>query len=388
MNEILKLAKSYQDELVTYRRHIHKNPELGMDTYKTQEFILEVLSSFGIKANKCGKSGVVATLGKKEGKCILLRGDIDALPMEEENELDFKTTNKAAHLCGHDIHATIILGIAKLLKEKEDELEGKVKLMFQPAEEIAQGAKAMIEDKLLENPKVDVAMALHVDPALEVGKVGYFTGYASASYDAYFLKIQGKGGHSSTPHLAIDPLVIANTIYNQLSILSTKEVDPFKPIAMVCGKMEGGTALNIIPDTASMDFGFRCFDTSLQEFLHERVSSIVDHSCKMLRGTYEIQHFSTPSVYNDPDFSKSIHHFIEEVISKENLEIQDKPLSGTEDFAYVSQNVPSLLAWLGAKQVVSDVWLHNPKVLFNEDSLSYGVAVMANVAINWLKENA
>lgn len=385
MNEILKLAKSYKDELVTYRRHIHKNPEVGMDTYKTQEFILEVLSSFGIKGVKCGKSGVVATLGKGE-KCIMLRGDIDALPMEENNDLEYKTTNNAAHLCGHDIHATIILGVAKLLKQKEHELKGQVKLMFQPAEEIAQGAKAMIEDNLLENPKVQAALALHVDPALEVGKVGYFTGYASASYDAYFLKIQGKGGHSSTPHLAIDPLVIANTIYNQLNILSTKEVDPFSPIAMVCGKMQGGTALNIIPDTASMDFGFRCFDTKLQEYLNERVNSIVKHSCEMLRGSYEMQHFSTPSVYNNPEFAKSIHKFIQEITGKENLEIQDKPLSGTEDFAYVSQSVPSLLAWLGAKQVDSEVWLHNPKVLFNEDALIYGVAVMSNVAINWLKE--
>lgn len=386
MNEILRLAEEYQDEFVAYRRHIHKNPEIGMDTYKTQEYVLKVLSSFGIEGQKCGKSGVVATLGQKGNGCILLRGDMDALPMSEENELEFKTVNNAAHLCGHDIHTTLILGAAKLLKLKEHKLQGEVKLMFQPAEEIAQGAKSMIGDGLLENPKVDAAFAFHVDPALEVGKVGYYKGYASASFDAYLLKIQGKGGHSSTPHLAIDPLVIANTIYNQLNILSLKEVDPFNPIAMVCGKLEGGTAINIIPDTANMDFGFRCFDTKLQEQIHSRILDIVKHSCTMLRGSYEIEHHSTPSVYNNPNFCTNIHKYLEQITQKENLMVLDKPLSGTEDFAYVSQAVPSMLAWLGAKKVQSDVWLHNPRVIFNEEAITYGIANMVNVAMGWLKD--
>lgn len=386
MNKFFKRAKELHNEFIEIRRHIHKNAELSMKEYNTQKLIMEKLREMGIEPKECGGTGVVALIGKKEGKTILLRGDIDALPMEEHNDLEFKTITEAAHLCGHDIHTTGLLLAAKMLKEREDELQGQVKLMFQPGEETGQGALAMLKDGILENPKVDVAMALHVAADIDVGIIGFTDGIASASMDTYMVKVKGKGGHSSTPHLAIDPLVIVNTIYEQFNLLQAKETDPFKPVAIVTGKMGGGTAPNIIPDTADIQTGMRCFDIETRKRIRARMEEIIETTCKMLRGTYTTQEFHTPSIFNNKELTDFMQPFIAEITGEENC-VKTDPLTGTEDFSYLSEKVPSLYIWGGArKKGTENAPLHNPNVVFDEDILLYSSSTLANCAFNWLNQ--
>lgn len=385
MNEILEIAKDLENELISNRRHIHSNPEIGLELNKTTEFVIDKLKEMGIEPNLINKSAITAKIGHG-GKTILLRADMDALPMEENANLEFKSCNHYAHLCGHDIHTANLLGAAKILKAKEAELKGTVLLMFQPGEEIGQGAKSMIDAGLLTDNKVDAALALHVSAEIEPGKLEYKKGVASASMDTFLVNVQGKGAHSSTPHLGIDPLMIVNTIYTMLNSLVGKEADPFQPAVLTIGKMGGGTAANIIPDTAVLEGGLRCFDPATRNHLSKRIYEIIDDVTRTLRGTYTVQKFYTPSIINNPELCDALTPYIEEIVGKGNLTLSDKPLSGTEDFSYISEQVPSMYLWLGAGNK-DNYPLHNPNVVFDEKALPYGAAVLANCAMNWLKEN-
>lgn len=385
MNQILEKAKELEDELVENRRHIHTNPEIGLELEKTTEYVVNKLKEMGIEPEYITNSGVIAKLGKG-GKTILLRADMDALPMDENADLSFKSCNHNAHLCGHDIHTANLLGAAKILKEKESELKGTVILMFQPGEEVGQGAKSMIDAGLFKKNKVDAALALHVNPEIEPGKLEYKKGVASASMDAFLVKVQGRGAHSSTPHLGIDPLMIVNTIYTMLNSLVGKEADPFQTAVLTIGKMGGGTAANIIPDTAVLEGGLRCFDKETRNHLSERVYEIIDEVTKTMRGSYTVQKFYTPSVINDAKLCDALHPYIEEVVGEGNVALSEKPLSGTEDFSYVSEEVPSMYLWLGAGKK-DNYPLHNPNVIFDEKALPIGAAVLANCAIRWLEDN-
>lgn len=386
MNDIMKSAKNLENEMIANRRHLHANPEFGLDLPITTAYVMEKLREMGLEPKEISKSAVTVTIGKG-GKTILLRGDMDALPIIETNDLPFKSTNEYGHLCGHDIHTATLLGVAKILKEKESELKGTVKLMFQPGEEIGAGAKAMIEAGLLENPKVDAAMALHVSAELEPGKVEFKSGIASASMDAFLVEVQGKGGHSSTPHLAIDPLMIVNTIYTMLNSLVGKEINPFETAVLTIGKMGGGTAANIIPDKAVLEGGVRCFNKDVREHVVKRIYEIIDEVTKTMRGIYTVTKISTPSIYNDPDLCNTLMPYIEEIVGKDNLSLAEKPLSGTEDFSYISEKVPTMFIWAGAGNK-DNYPLHNPNVIFDEKVMPVGAAVLANCAINWLKNNA
>ncbi|ULT54842.1 M20 family metallopeptidase [Neobacillus drentensis] len=382
---ILACAEEIKEELITYRRYLHQNPEIGFDLPKTVAYVEEILKTMGLKPIKVGTSGLVVTIGKGKGKTLLLRGDMDALPLKENTDLQFKSTNDYMHACGHDIHTTFMLGAAKLLKEKENEVNGTVKIMFQPAEEIGAGAKDMVANGLLENPKVDAALALHVDPSLEVGRFGYKPGIAASSLDGFFLKVQGKGGHSSEPQKAIDPLMIINAVYSQLNSLVGKEVDPREMAVLVIGKMGGGTVANIIPDSAHLDATLRTFNPKVRDYLFKRVPEIIDATVKMLRGTYSLETVSTPSLFNNEELCEQMAPYVKEVIGENNLEVNKEPLAGTEDFSYISNMVPTMFMWAGANGLGEDNYpLHNPNVVLDEGVIPLGVAVVVQTAINWL----
>lgn len=385
MSEILQLAKELQQEMIENRRKIHSNPEFGLELDRTTEFVVEKLKEMGIEPNVISKSAVTATIGHS-GKTILLRADMDALPMPEHADLEYKSCNQYAHLCGHDIHTANLLGAAKILKAKEAELKGTVLLMFQPGEEIGQGAKSMIDAGLLRDHHVDAALALHVSAEMEPGKLEYKKGVASASMDTFLVNVQGKGAHSSTPHLGIDPLMVVNTIYTMLNTLVGKEADPFQPAVLTIGKMGGGTAANIIPDSAVLEGGLRCFDPTTRNHLSKRMYEIIDDVTRTLRGSCTVEKFYTPSIINDPALCDALTPYIEEIVGKGNVTLSDRPLSGTEDFSYVSEEVPSMYLWLGAGHE-GNYPLHNPNVVFDENALPIGAAVLANCAFQWLKEN-
>lgn len=385
MANTLSSAVEIKDELIKHRRHLHENPELGFDLPNTVAYVKETLKGMGLEPKKVGKAGLVVTIGKGNGKTLLLRGDMDALPIKENTDLPFKSTNEFMHACGHDIHTTFMLGTAKLLKERENEINGTVKIMFQPAEEIGAGAKDMVANGLMENPKVDAALALHVDPGLEVGKFGYKPGIAASSLDGFFLKVQGKGGHSSEPQKAIDPLMIINAIYSQLNTLVGKEIDPSERAVLVVGKMGGGTAANIIPDSAHLDATLRTLNPVVRDHLFKRIPEIIDATVKMMRGTYQLETLSTPSLYNNAELCGQMSPYIKEVIGENNLEVNNEPLSGTEDFSYISNLVPTMFMWAGANGLGDRNYpLHNPNVVLDEGVIPWGVAVAVHTAINWI----
>ncbi len=404
---ILDSALAIKDQILTDRHNLHKNPEVGFYLPETAAYVQKRLGEMGIESHICGgpidkkirenfvsagfpdmeaSTGVVAVIGKGE-PCILLRADMDALPMQEAEGLVEFTSEKPgkAHMCGHDTHTAMLLGAAKLLKDMEDELCGTVKLMFQTGEECGCGSRLMIEHGLLENPHVDAAFALHVMSNQDSGTLGYTPGIASAAMDTFMIKIKDKGGHTSTPQLCIDPLMIANQLYTTLNLLSCREIDPRETVALSVGECGGGTAVNIIPDTADIKVAARTFNREVTKHLVTRIPEITEHTVKMWRGDYDMIDFHTPSTYNDENLCEELKPFLCEIMGEENV-LKVPCMAGTEDFGYVGEAVPAMFATIGVGNKDAAP-MHNPNMVVDEDMLPYGAALHANVAVNWLKNH-
>ena len=383
MDTVMTAALNMAPTLIADRRWLHANPEVGFELDQTVRYVSGRLRGMGLEPRETGPSALTVTIGKGD-RTLLLRADMDALPTQETTDLPFRSRNGNGHLCGHDLHTAMLLGAASLLKAREGELKGSVKLMFQPAEELGAGAKAMIEAGLLESPRVDAALGMHVTPDLAPGKVVYKPGIAMSSVDVFRVLIQGIGGHSSTPHLCIDPLMIANAIYQALNALTAAEVDPFEPAVLTIGKCGGGTAANIIPDTAVLEGGFRCFGPEVRQRVVPKIHATIETITATMGGRCTIEKSYTPAVRNDPALCGGMKPFIEEVIGKENLGLSERPISATDDFAHLGSRVPSLFLQLGAGGL-ADYPLHNPNVLLDEAALPVGSALLANCAIQWLQ---
>lgn len=406
--KILEAALAIEDQIIADRRYLHQNPEIGFYLPETAAYVQKRLSEMGIESKICGgpiekelrekfifagfpdmkaSTGVVATIGKGE-PCILLRADMDALPLPEaEGLVDFRSQKEGlSHMCGHDSHAAMLLGAAKLLKERESELCGTVKLMFQTGEECGCGSKFMIEHDILENPHVDAAFAIHVMSNQDSGTLGYSVGVASAAMSTYMIKIKGKGGHTSMPQQCIDPLLISNQLYTAVNLISCREIDPRETVALSVGQAGGGTAVNIIPDTATLNLASRTFNRDVTNHLNERLPEIIEHTVKMWRGDYDMKQFYTPSAYNDEALCEELKPFMDEIMGADKI-YQAPCMAGTEDFGYVSDNVPSLFATLGVGGADAAP-MHNPNMVIDESMLAYGTALHTNVAINWLKKHS
>lgn len=401
MKEILDEAKLIEQEIIRDRRYIHMNPEVGFDLPNTSLYVKEQLKSMGIEPSDCGiideknankfksvgfnsverSTGVTATIGKGR-PCILLRADMDALPMAETTNLEFKSMKQASHMCGHDAHTAMLLGAARILKARENELNGSVKLMFQPGEELGYGSRTMIDDGLLNG--VDAALALHVMSDQDAGTVEYIKGITSAAMDTFMLKVKGKGRHSSMPQQSIDPNMIVNQIYTALNLLPGREISPKETVALTAGRISGGTAANIIPDTADMQIGCRTFNVDVRNHLSRRIPEMIDHYVKAWRGEYDLTVFSTPSTYTDENLCDELLPFIKEM-TEENKVVENKqPMSGTEDFSYVSDKVPSVFLKIGAGSP-SSYPMHNPNMVIDESVFVQGTAIMANCAMEFLR---
>lgn len=402
LDRIREQAQKMKEQIVNDRRNLHQMPELGMDLPKTSSYIKKRLEEMGISWKDCGgqvpekvtadfleagfprmekETGITACIGKGS-PCILLRADMDALPVREENELEFKACNGYGHMCGHDSHAAMLLGAACILKGMEDELTGTVKLMFQPGEETGAGARLMVEDGALENPKVDAAFAIHVQPTEETGKVGYTVGVNSASLDTFILKIHGKGGHSSTPHLCTDPLMIMNQVYQAVNLLVTRETDPAAMVTLTCGVAKGGTAVNIIPNEAELHIGVRTLDVKASQHLKKRIPELIDHYVKAWQGEYSLTVFHTPCTLTEKSLCRELVPFIEKIAGKGRIE-QIQAMTGTEDFGYVTEKVPGMFAFVGAGKP-GNAPLHSPQMILDEEVLPKGAAIYAGAAFSWL----
>ncbi|QTD40126.1 M20 family metallopeptidase [Sporosarcina sp. Te-1] len=402
MINLFEESKAYEEQIIQDRRYLHQHPEIGFDLPNTQKYIQQRLDEMGIAYKQCGKvppevkqkyaragfgeqdqcTGVVATIGQGS-PCILLRADMDALPIQEEVESEYKSKKDGRmHACGHDSHVAMLLGAAQLLKKHEAELKGTVKLFFQPGEEWGYGSKLMIDDGALENPKVDAAFGIHIMPDQEAGTLSVTKGTLSQAMDTYIVDIQGYGGHSSQPHKTIDANMIMNQLYTSLNLLMTREADPSQSVTFSVGSMSGGTVTNVIPDKAVLSGNMRSYDQKTRDHLCERIPEMIEHVVKAWRGEYSTTEFHTPTTYNDPAFVDSITPFLEQVMEPEKI-ADYGVLSGSEDFSYISQAVPSAFVILGTGKE-GEAPVHNPRMKQNEEIFKYGAALHASVAMGWL----
>lgn len=403
--EVLRKAEKIRARITADRRYLHQIPEIGTDLPETSAYIKQRLNEMGISWKDCGgrlpekmtedfmqagfpkmerETGISAVIGKG-APCILLRADMDALPIREENSLEFKSANGFGHMCGHDSHAAMLLGAAQILKDLEDHLTGTVKLMFQPGEETGAGARMMVEDGILTDPHVNAAFGLHVQPTEPTGQIGYTIGVNSASLDTFILKIKGRGGHSSQPQLCTDPLMIMNQVYQAVNLLVTREADPAAMVTLTCGVAQGGTAVNIIPNEAELHIGMRTLDVSSAEHLKKRIPEIIDHYVKAWNGEYDLTVFHTPCTLTDEKLCRQLVPHIREIAGSGNVR-EIPAMTGTEDFGYVTQEIPGMFAFIGAGGPGNPP-LHSPCMVLDEDVLPLGAAVYANTAISWLREN-
>lgn len=387
-----KRAQELKDEITQNRRHIHQNAEVGLNLPNTKAFVMEKLREYGLKPTECGH-GVTATLGKP-GKTLLLRADMDALPMPEESGEPFACpTGETAHACGHDMHTAMLLTAAKMLKENEDALCGTVKLMFQPAEETFEGARDMLENGLLENLPVDAALAYHVAAGKSpVGFVMYNdSGVMMASVDGFEITVHGRGSHGANPNLAIDPINVGVHIHLALQELIARESDPTKTCVLTIGQFMAGTAANIIPDTAVLRGTIRTNDKKARALLVRRMRETAERTAAVYNATVEIRTLSEvcPLVC-DKSVTDDMLRYMGALNIPNFTPYGGISATGSEDFALVAERVPSAMMYLGAGYMDErgQYTAHNPKVVFNEGVLPIGAACMAHCAVEWLKENA
>ncbi len=383
------LAQSLKEETVAHRRYLHQNAEAGLDMPIATAYITQELKKIGLSPTMCGK-GITATIGRGE-RTILLRADMDALPSEEQSGLDFSSVTSCAHTCGHDMHAAMLLTAAKILKQNETKLNGKVKLMFQPAEENLLGCQNMIDNGVLENPTVNAALALHVTSGrLPVGSFMYNDKTAMMnSADVFRILIHGKGGHGAYPNLTVDPVNIAVHIYSALQSLISREADPEKSCTLTIGRISAGETANVIPETAVLEGSLRTNDQSERDRLYKRITEICKGISSSLGGKAEVSLLaSVPTLVCDPQLTSATVNYISELSVPSLNPLSGIQASASEDFALIAAKVPSAYIYLSAgyNDERGDHLAHNPKVLFNEDVLPLGSALLSHVAFRWLED--
>ena len=384
-------ALELKDETIANRRHIHKNAETGLDLPKTKAYVMEKLTEYGLEPKDCGY-GVTATLGKG-GKVLLLRADMDALPMPEESGEEFACpTGKEAHTCGHDFHAAMLLTAAKMLKEKEDTLEGTIKFMFQPAEETFEGSKNMIENGILENPPVDAALAYHVSPGkMPIGLFMYNDKDTMMySVDGFKITIHGKGSHGAYPHVGVDPINIGVHIHLALQELIARESDPTHSCVLTIGQFAGGTAANIIPETAVLQGTIRTNKPEARELLVRRMKEVAEKTAAVYNGTVDIEMISeVPPLICNPKLTDEVVGYMQELGIPGLTPYPGISASASEDFAVIADKVPSTFMYLSAGYLDErgQYPAHHPKAQFNEDVCPIGAACLAHCASQWLKNN-
>lgn len=385
---LLKEAKEMQGELSRVRRYLHQNPELGTTLPKTVAFVAEELDKLGITYRVCEESSnIIAQIGTG-GKCFLLRGDMDALPIQEESGEAFSSDNGCMHACGHDMHATTLLGAARLLKERESELKGTVKLLFQSGEETFSGAREAIKAGVLEDPKVDVAFAMHVAPDEENTKITYGE-YPMTSVYGFRITLHGKGTHGSTPENGIDPINTGLHVYLALQELIAREISAHDEAVLTIGHFESGKAANVIPEEAVLEGTLRTYKAEVREYMIRRIEEVTESVAKTYRSEYKIEVLSdVPSCICDMDLVEEILDSIREL--DDSIELSPTfHAMGSEDFALFSKYVPSAYFFIGAGVEEKETWVghHNPKARFNEACLPVTAAIYANAAMRWLEKH-
>lgn len=401
---ILQEIVNDKDQMMADRRFLHTHAETGFDLSETKSYVVQQLEQMGYEPIPCGKSGVVVIAGgKKAGNVFLLRADMDALPIREETDLAYPSQNGNMHACGHDMHTTMLLEAARILKAHENELEGSVKCMFQPAEEILEGAKDMIQAGLLKNPNVDAGMMIHLMTGMPfpTGTAIVCSGGISAPAADYFtIQVQGKGCHGAMPNNGIDPITVASHIVIALQEIQARELSLMDKAALTIGSIHAGNGGNVIPDTAELKGTLRAYNEEVRNKIKTRLKDIVSHIAEAFRAKANVEFGSgCPTLVNDAKLSSCTVKYIEELHGS-NMVFTTKQLaetageessknSGSEDFAYVSHEIPTIMLAMAAGSPKDGYFypLHHPKVQFDEEALPFGAAIYAYVAMRWLEEH-
>jgi len=387
LSQIQRLSREYANEVISFRRHLHAHPELSYQEENTAKFITEKLISFGLAPTRMAGTGVVALIEGKNPtkKTIALRADIDALPITEQNKVDYKSTQPGVmHACGHDVHTSSLLGTAKILSQLRNEFEGTIKLIFQPGEEKNPGgASIMIREGVLENPAPQSIIGQHVFPLLPIGKIGFREGKYMASSDEIYLKVIGKGGHGATPELTIDPVVIASHIIIALQQVISRNASPKQPTVLTFGKITADGATNIIPDEVNIAGTFRALDEKWRSEGLKRIQKMAESIAEGMGGKCEVDiHHGYPYLENNPALTQRIKQAAAEYVGAENVVDIDLTL-GSEDFAYYSQIIPASFYRLGTRNEAKGItsYVHTPTFDIDEDALVIGSGLMAWMAI-------
>ncbi len=398
--ELRREASEIKEEIIANREYLHAHAETGFELKETLPHVKSCLEKMGYAPKYCGRAGITALAGgKKEGKVFLLRADMDALPIKEQSGVSFASENGCMHACGHDMHTAMLLGAARLLKKHEDEICGTVKLMFQPAEEIFEGSADMINGGVLENPHVDAALMIHVMSGMpfEPGTVIVSDpGISAPAADYFEIRVKGKGCHGSMPNTGIDPLSAAAHILLALQEINARELALTDRAVLTIGIFHGGSAANAIPDEAVMGGSLRTFDEDVRTYLKQRITDISVGVARAFRTEAGVTFGSgCPSLMNDKELSHDAYRYIKELLGSEKvftvaeLGGGTSKSAGSEDFAYITREVPSIMLALAAGQPEKGYVYpqHHPMVKFDDDALDFGSAVYAYTAMRWLEEH-
>lgn len=392
MNDLRKEVQALEKELIDLRRDFHMHPELGYEEVRTSQIVYDYLIGLGLEVKRVSKTGIVGLLrGKKPGKTVMLRADLDAIPQNEKTNLPFKSVNEGVmHACGHDGHTAMLMVAAKILSKYKDSIKGNVKFVFQPNEEEA-GALDMIKEGVLENPKVDAAFGIHLWTPIESGKVGLAEGPVMAALDEFELEILGEAGHTGSPHTAIDAILAATNIIQSLQSIQTREIDPLSPIAIMIGKINGGTGRNVIAEKVEIGGTIRYLFKDEQrerKALLEKFERLISGICEAMNVEYNLKFIpSNPALQNNDKMMNYVRKAAIETFDSDNIFVEYRCMAG-EDFAEFSQRVPSFFYFIGNGNKVKGTTYphHHPMFDIDEDTLRYGVEMHVRTVLDFLKD--
>lgn len=384
---LLSKAQEIAEEMITVRRHLHQHPELSNQEFETTKLVASYLSKWNIPHTiaKSG-TGIVALIQAANAtKTLALRADMDALPIVEETDVPYKSIHTGVmHACGHDLHTAVLLGTAKMLIDNQHLLKANVKFIFQPAEEIMCGAKEMLQAGVLENPKVDAAVALHTSPDLSVGEIGIRQGAMLAACDNITITIKGTGGHAAHPHKSVDPITIAGHVLTSLQTIISRELPPTEQAVVTIGQIHGGEAHNIIPETVIMKGTVRTTNPEIREQMPTIIERIIQYTAQSMRGdaTLHYEH-GCPALISDISLLQLFEQTTSDLLGEEHVVHMPVPSMGGEDFAYFLEQVPGFMFRMGTGSDNENTRraLHNHKVEFEDEAIQYGIAAMVNFTL-------
>lgn len=391
LDELIKeKSERYAEEIISIRRHIHSDAELSLKEYNTSNYIKEKLNfmSIDIIPNISGTSLVGLIKGGKNGPTIALRADLDALPIEEKNSIEYKSRNKGVmHACGHDGHVAMLLGTAMVLNSMKEELAGNVKLIFQSAEEQFGGAKTLMEDGCMDNPKVDRIYALHLWPDLPKGTIGIKEGCIMASNDKFEISIKGKTAHGAMPHLGKDALTTGIQIVNSLYNINSREINPLEPFVLTVGRFESGIDYNIVPSSTVIKGTVRTIKEVTRDYVEKRLCNTVKMICNLNEVEAKVDYIRQyPPTINNEEAVKELLKALALINKSKDTVLLKEPYMTAEDFAYYLNEAKGAMIFLGTKDEIYNHPLHHEEFNFDESVLMEGVILMSTMALSFLKE--